>query len=255
MKKITLLSLLLFSHFTPAQTLDQSQLTSNAGMSARTLQGYSYYQSITPALTGTLSRVELGFFNFINGVGTLKIYNGNNNTGTLLQTIPVNVFCASGDCMVPFETSVAVTANQPITIHFTPRAGMPDPYGVLIKMPGNYLRGEFALIDPSGTYIDGWDTVFRTYVTTNLGTFENETTPLILSPNPMVDKSQIQTEHTFKNGSIRILNNLGQQVSGNIFFEGNHAEIQRGNLASGLYFVELLDNQKVIITQKMLIAN
>ncbi|MFN8275829.1 MAG: T9SS type A sorting domain-containing protein [Flavobacteriaceae bacterium] len=256
MKKITLLAFLLGTYtLSQAQTLDQSQLLSNAGMSARTLNGYSYYQSITPAYTGTLSKVELGFFNYINGAGTLRIYEGNNNLGTLLQTISSAVFCGSGDCMAPFETSVAVTSGQPITLHFTPGAGMPDPYGVLIKMPGNYSRGEFALIDPSGTYIDGWDTVFRTYVTTNLGVFENNSTQITMAPNPMIDIVKIKTAHDFEKGIIRILNNLGQQVFVSDEFTGNHCEISRGNLAEGLYYVELSDSQKVITTQKLLIVH
>lgn len=144
--------------------LDQSQLNYNAGTSARTLAGYSHWQSFTAGQTGTMSRLELGFFNAINGYGTLKLFAGTGTGGTLLQTQTIHVVCASGNCLLPFNVSAPVVAGQVYSFQFIPGAGMPDPYGVQVQLPGTYAGGEMFLVDPSGTTATGFDMVFQTYV-------------------------------------------------------------------------------------------
>lgn len=43
-----------------AQTLDQSQLIYTGGMSARTLNGYSEWQSFKAGISGTLTEIKMG---------------------------------------------------------------------------------------------------------------------------------------------------------------------------------------------------
>jgi hypothetical protein len=152
MKRVILV--ILYWFFVPnllkSQTLDQSQLNYNAGVSARTLPGYSHFQSFTAGITGTLVQVDIGVFNFINGTGTLIIYEGGDTTGNILQSINVNVNCPVGNCFANFPVSAAVIAGQVYTFRFIPGAGMPDPYGVQAEVPGTYGGGQFGLIDPSG---------------------------------------------------------------------------------------------------------
>jgi hypothetical protein len=149
---------------TGGQVLDQSQTVYNAGTSARNLPGYSEWQSFTAGLSGTMTEIDIGFFNAINGVGTLNIYKGAGDSGTLLQTQSVNVICAGGNCLLPFTVSVPVIADSQYTFQFIPGAGIPDPYGVQVEVPGTYAGGQMALIDPSGTSYPGFDMVFNTYV-------------------------------------------------------------------------------------------
>jgi PKD repeat protein len=147
-----------------AITLDQSQLVYNGGTSARNLPGYSHWQSFTAGITGTLSQIDLGFFTLINATGTLNIFSGTGTGGTLLQTQIINVICGGGNCMLSFAVSAPVTAGQVYTYQFIPGPLMPDPYGVQVEVPGTYPGGEMALVDPSGTYMTGFDMVFQTYV-------------------------------------------------------------------------------------------
>ncbi len=147
-----------------AQVLDQSQLVYNGGTSARTLAGYSEWQSFTAGITGTMIRLDIGFFTLINGVGQLKIFSGSGTAGTLLWGQTVNVVCGGGNCTLPFNVSLPVIAGQVYTFQFIPGAGMPDPYGIQISSPGPYAGGVMAIVDPSGTYPTGFDMVFKTYV-------------------------------------------------------------------------------------------
>ncbi|MBX7227911.1 MAG: hypothetical protein K1X55_17895, partial [Chitinophagales bacterium] len=145
--------------------IDQSQLLSNAGTSARTLSGYSIFQTFKAGVTGTLTQIDIGFFNYINGSGVLKIYQGDGISGTVLFSQNVSVSCPSGSCLIPFDVgSIPIVAGETYTFHFIPGVGIPDPYGVQSMVPGNYSNGYFGLIDPSGTYDTGFDMIFRTHV-------------------------------------------------------------------------------------------
>jgi hypothetical protein len=149
------------------ETRDQVDSTYTAGTSARNLPGYSMAQTFTAGITGTLTKLKIGFFNFINGSGTLKIYSGSGISGTVLYTAPVNVFCASGNCLDSFNVAAPVQAGNVYTFQFIPGTGIPDPYGVQADANGMYPGGSMLIIDPSGVY-PLFDMNFETYVKTNL---------------------------------------------------------------------------------------
>ncbi|HYV92508.1 MAG TPA: hypothetical protein VE978_12010 [Chitinophagales bacterium] len=150
------------------QTLDQQQLVYNGGMSARNLAGYSEWQSFTAGMTGNLCQIKMGFFNAINGSGTFKVFSGSGTTGPLLQSQSASISVSGGNYMVTFNVSASVTSGQVYTFQFIPGAGIPDPYGVQVQVPGTYAGGQMGLVDPSGTYFPGFDLVFQTYVCTVL---------------------------------------------------------------------------------------
>lgn len=144
---------------------DQSQLNNNGGMTVKTLAGYSVFQSFTAGYTGTLSEIDMGFFNHINGAGTLNIYSGSGVSGPLLQSKTVNVIGeANRGTMIAFAVSVPVTVGKVYTFQFIPGAGMADSYGVQLSKPGTYTRGYMGLIDSGGTHDTGLDMVFKTFV-------------------------------------------------------------------------------------------
>jgi hypothetical protein len=257
--KLLLTFTLFFGTILPSnsQTIDQSQLLSNSGISARTLAGYSIFQSFTCGITGTLVEIDLGVFNYINGSGTLKIFSGSNNLGTLLQTIPVTVNCTSGNCFTNFTTSVPVTAGQVYTFLFTPGVGIPDPYGVLAQVPGNYSGGQFGLVDPSGTYYPGWDLTFKTYVNSQLGvkTLDFDNTKTILYPNPFSASTNLQINTPITNATLTLFNAYGQQVKKIQNITEQNVVIHREELSSGVYIMQLTEGATLISTEKLVITN
>lgn len=147
--------------------LDQQQLLYNGGTSARTLPEYTVWQSFTPGYTGTLSQIDMGFFNDMTGDGVLRIYQGRGTHGTLLQELPVPVIGITqrDPTWNQWAVNAPVTAGSEYTFEFTPNPDtLPDPYGVCIGTPDPYARGVFGLNDPSGSYETNFDMVFRTYV-------------------------------------------------------------------------------------------
>jgi hypothetical protein len=150
--------------------IDQCFLDYNSGTGARTLPGYSIWQSFTAGITGTMAQVDFGFFNYINGTCNMIVYQGSGTYGLVLDNHPINVNCPSGNCMLPFALNIHVIAGQKYTIQIIPGAGMPDPYGIQTGTPATYSGGKFGLVDPSG--VDSmtiFDWVFRTWVGNNLG--------------------------------------------------------------------------------------
>lgn len=150
------------------QVLDQEQLAYNGGMSARTLPGYTVWQSFTAGYTGTLSQIDMGFFNDMSGDGWLRIYQGRGTQGALLQMLPVSVIGITqpDPTWNRWTVSAPVAAGIEYTFEFEPnRNTLPDPYGVCLASPGPYGGGLLGLNDPGGTYETEFDMVFRTYVT------------------------------------------------------------------------------------------
>lgn len=148
--------------------LDQQQLVYNGGLSARTLDGYTVWQSFTAGLTGTLSEIDMGFFNDMSGDAVLRIYSGSGTHGTMLQTLPVPVVGVTQPAVTwnNWTVSVFVQAGLEYTFEITPNASsLPDPYGVCVGSNSPYSGGVMGLEDPSGSYETDFDIVFRTYVT------------------------------------------------------------------------------------------
>jgi len=155
---------ILFANNAKSQIIDQFDTTYNAGLSARTLSGYSWYQTFTAGITGDLTRVDIGFFNYIFGNGTLEVYEDTGITGNMIYTSLVTVNCPGNGCMLPFQVNCNVVAGDSYTFHFIPGIGMPDPFGVQQDFTNSYIGGEMYTIDPSGTYPFNMDLVFATYV-------------------------------------------------------------------------------------------
>lgn len=76
--------------------IDQSQLLTNGGVSARNLPGYYEGQTFTAGATGLLCEIDLLMTNTMTGTGTLNIFSGSGISGTLLATESVNVNVPSG---------------------------------------------------------------------------------------------------------------------------------------------------------------
>jgi len=154
-----------------AQTIDQQQLVYNGGLSARTLPGYTVWQSFTAGLTGTLTEIDMGFFNNMSGDGTLTIYSGQGTAGTILETldVPVVGITQPGATWDDWSVSVPIQAGLQYTFELTPNPQtLPDPYGVCVGSNNPYpvSRGVFGGEYTGGSsYIDtGFDAVFQTKV-------------------------------------------------------------------------------------------
>lgn len=258
---VLVLSLLIFNGkqlSAQCTTADQSQLNYNGGMSARNLALYTVWQSFTPGVTGTLCKLDVGFFNPMTGTGTLNIYSGTGTLGSLLQTQSVMV-SGTGNFFQTFTISVAVVAGSVYTFQFIPTqgGGLPDPYGVQIENPGTYAGGQMETSDPSGTYTTGFDMVFNTYVsiTTNVASLQQNRNSFEIFPNPFSNQTLLRTTVTLTNATLSIYTILGQEIKTIKNISGKEIILNRSGLPEGIYFIVLTENNTFIAKDKIIISN
>ena len=154
--------------FAIAAVLEQQQLIYDGGLSARTLPGYTVWQSFTPGISGTLTEIDMGFFNDMSGSGQLQILAGDGTSGQVLQTltVPVQGITRPGVTWNSWAVNTPVHSGSHYTFNFIPDAArLPDPYGVAVGAGNPYPGGVHGVDDPSGSYRTDFDLVFRTFVT------------------------------------------------------------------------------------------
>lgn len=74
-------------------------------------------------------------------------------------------------------------------------------------------------------------------------------------PTPFSVQTTLQTDKFFKNATLTVYNSFGQTVKQIKNINGQTVILLRDNLASGLYFVRLTEDNKTIATDKLVIAD
>ncbi len=74
-------------------------------------------------------------------------------------------------------------------------------------------------------------------------------------PNPFSTQTTLQTDNHFKNANLTVYNSYGQQVKQIKNISGQTLTLNRDNLTSGLYFLRLTQDNKIISTEKLVITD
>jgi hypothetical protein len=74
-------------------------------------------------------------------------------------------------------------------------------------------------------------------------------------PNPFSSQTTLQTNKTFKGATLTVYNLFGQQVKQIKNISGQTFTLHRDNLQSGLYFLQLTEENKIIATEKLIISD
>ena len=74
-------------------------------------------------------------------------------------------------------------------------------------------------------------------------------------PNPLQTEAIFQTQKILKDAILTIYNSNGQVVKQIANISGKEVTIHRANLLSGLYFIRLTENNKVIASDKLIIKD
>lgn len=84
---------------------------------------------------------------------------------------------------------------------------------------------------------------------------EFESSGFKLYPNPFTTETVLQTEIILKGATLNMYNLFGQQVKQIKNISGQTIALRRDNLPSGLYFIRLTQDNKVIATDKLIITD
>jgi hypothetical protein len=91
---------------------------------------------------------------------------------------------------------------------------------------------------------------------TVLGINENTSKNIFsIFPNPIISSTTIQTIVNLKNATLTIYNSYGQTLKQVKNISGQTVSLSRDNLPSGLYFIWLTEENKIITVEKLIITD
>ncbi len=136
---------------------------------------------------------------------------------------------------VPFNYS---SNNTPDTLEIMIMAGNGGP-GALV-MPGN----EFFV-----------DDISFTFPTNGINELGKDKPNITFYPNPSSSEISIQTKTFFENATLTVYNSFGQQVKQIKNISGQRVTLHRDNLPSGMYFIRITQENKIISVEKVEITD
>ena len=236
-------------------TLDQNQPQWNGGTSERNLPGYYDWQSFTAGVTGVLCEVDVMFCNSntqLSGTGTLNIYSGVGNGGTLLTTQTVTVNGTAYNLNTPFwqvfsiNAPPAIVSGQSYTWEFVPTqsGGLPDPYLIQVNIPDVYAGGV------SYNFGTGGDITFRTYADMSTGMKPLQPANAIsLFPNPAENFVNVLVNASVIGEVYAICDLTGRIVqSGQLTAENSVIDVS--GLTDGVYFLRAGDQRAIQLVKQ-----
>ncbi len=88
-----------------------------------------------------------------------------------------------------------------------------------------------------------------------LNTVKNQSTELVIYPNPFSSSAICQTDKVLNNANLTVYNMYGQMVKQLNNLSGHTVKLERGNLISGIYFIQLSQDNAIISKQKLVIMD
>lgn len=92
-------------------------------------------------------------------------------------------------------------------------------------------------------------------LTSSVSEITGKPTSLLVYPNPFSSATVLQTDKPLHYITLEVINILGQRVAQIKNIRGQTVTFSRDNLPSGLYFIWLKQDNKVIATQKIIITD
>ena len=105
-------------------------------------------------------------------------------------------------------------------------------------------------------FIDSYDYSNTTFDCSITGIDDEDLTDKVSAfPNPFTTQTTLQTDKILNDATLTLYNSLGQQVRQVYNINGRTATLHRDNLTSGLYFVQLIQDNQTIATDKLVITD
>jgi hypothetical protein len=86
---------------------------------------------------------------------------------------------------------------------------------------------------------------------------ENNYSPITIFPNPFSSVATIQSDRALENATFVMYNSMGQKVNEIISITidaGGTIELQREGLSVGVYFIQVLQDDKIILVGKLVVG-
>jgi len=97
--------------------------------------------------------------------------------------------------------------------------------------------------------------LYSAVATTGINEMEVHTKNINVYPNPFSSSTILKANENLKDATLTIYNSLGQLVKQIKNISGQTITLHRDNLPSGLYFIRLTQDNKVIKADKLIIID
>lgn len=112
--------------------------------------------------------------------------------------------------------------------------------------------GGFQNTFSGGTY-DAYLAKFTSCALTTIP--ENSNANISIYPNPFSAQATLKTDYPLHNATLMVYNCLGQTVTEIKNISGSSVVLSRANLSNGMHFIRLTEENKIIITEKVIITD
>ncbi|MBI3502478.1 MAG: SBBP repeat-containing protein [Bacteroidetes bacterium] len=122
---------------------------------------------------------------------------------------------------------------------------------------GDYMSNPF-IVGTDTLILTGQENIFVSKYRCETGegiNFINEKSGIKIYPNPFTTQTVLRTDHLLHNATLTVDNCFGQTVAQIKNINGQTVVFSRDNLASGLYFVRLTEENKTIAVDKLVITD
>lgn len=189
--------------------------------------------------------VHVGTYNYTNSgtyITPLHSYQGCDSTVTTHLTI--------NDISVSVSTPTLTANASPATYQWIDcgNGNLPIVGEINQSFTANPSdNGNYAVIVTHNSCSD----TSSCYNITNIGIVENSFVAGInISPNPFTFQTNILFNEAQKNSTIKIMDILGKEIK-SINFKGKQLTIEKGEMKEGIYFVQVIDENKNVVNKKI----
>lgn len=183
------------------------------------------------------------------------VYSSNNNgvswnsaSSGLSSNVGVSSFISNGSTIfVAVQTSVYMSLNNGSSwINIS--NGLNSNYIYSLAIHGNYLY--------AGTNSGGPGTIWRrslNEVVTAINESDKAGGKITVFPNPSDAQATLYSDQALEDATIQIYNSLGEQVKKIEKVNGKVITIKNDELSGGIYFLNIIQDNKIVSTEKMII--
>ena len=152
------------------------------------------------------------------------------------------------------EICVAVR-NSPVDTFSLPSV-LVSQNGWLPEAPSLTTNKNILYYHKENGYMSGYFKIFMRYRTGTTGITESNKNKVVsIFPNPFSTQTILHTDNFLQNATLTVDNCFGQTVKQIKNISGQTVTFSRDNLQSGLYFLRLTQDSKVVATKKIIITD
>ncbi len=181
---------------------------------------------------------------------TVTVMDATTSTASAISSISVSpppTVAVSGNTTITSGNSTTLSASGGGTYSWSNGASGP----VIIVSPA--ITTVYCVVATIGSCADSACTTVFVIPASIQDFYSNKS--LSISPNPFSSQTSLQSDNFLQNATLTLYNSFGQEVKQIAIINSQSTIINRENLPSGLYFIRLTEDGKILAADKLVITD